>query len=256
MAMSTLESGPKLDWTRDNQMYERYRIWRKKVEFIFCSALADSTPKQLVSYLKYWMGDQGIPLIEKWESTGKLDYSNSRETPATEGGRRKALSSGYKLQTYWDLLDEEFKPKGNKLLSIIELWTRSKQGDKPLNQWLTQIYNLVNICKYPENSTDRIIRDVLIVGCNSNHARDKIIRQGEAVTLNEVIEFYKQKNRLILQCNRSRAMTRSLQVSYTIRHTIVEVRNPKFLTNRIPVLLLQVPRRNAFVVVKTSADNT
>ena len=137
--MSTLESGPKLDWTRDNQMYERYRIWRKKVEFIFCSALADSTPKQLVSYLKYWMGDQGIPLIEKWEST--------------------------------------------------ELWTRSKQGDKPLNQWLTQVYNLVNICKYPEDSTDRIIRDVLIVGCNSNHARDKIIRQGEAVTLNDVIEI-------------------------------------------------------------------
>ena len=189
MAMSTLESGPKLDWTRDNQMYERYRIWKKKVEFIFCSALADSTPKQLVSYLKYWMGDQGIPLIEKWESTGKLDYSNSRETPATEGGRRKALSSGYKVQTYWDLLDEEFKPKGNKLLSIIELWTRSKQGDKPLNQWLTQMYNLVNICKYPEDSTDRIIRDVLIVGCNSNHARDKIIQQGEAVTLNEVIEI-------------------------------------------------------------------
>ena len=187
--MSTLESGPKLDWTRDNQMYEGYRIWRKKVEFIFCSALADSTPKQLVSYLKYWMGDQGIPLIEKWESTGKLDYSNAKETPATEGGRRRTLSSGYKVQTYWDLLDEEFKPKGNKLLSIIELWTRSKQGDKPLNQWLTQVYNLVNICKYPEDSTDRIIRDVLIVGCNSNHARDKIIRQGEAVTLNEVIEI-------------------------------------------------------------------
>ena len=181
MAMSTLETGPKLNWTRDNQMYERYRVWKKKVEFIFCSALADSTPKQLVSYLKYWMGDQGIPLIEKWESTGKLDYSNAEE--------EDTLSSGYRVQTYWDLLDEEFKPKGNKLLSIIELWTRSKQGDKPLNQWLTQVYNLVNICKYPENSTDRIIRDVLIVGCNSNHARDRIIRQGEAVTLNQVLEI-------------------------------------------------------------------
>ena len=187
--MSTLETGPKLDWTRDNQMYERYRIWKKKVEFIFCSALADSTPKQLVSYLKYWMGDQGIPLIEKWESTGKLDYSNAEETPATDGDRKRILLSGYKVQTYWDLLDEEFKPKGNKLLSIIELWTRSKQGDKSLNQWLTQVYNLVNVCKYPENSTDRIIRDVLIVGCNSNHARDKIIQQGEAVTLNQVIEI-------------------------------------------------------------------
>ena len=177
MAMSTLETGPKLGWTRDNQMYECYRIWRKKVEFIFCSALADSTPKQLVSYLKYWMGDQGIPLIEKWESTGKLDYSNADEA---------TLLSGYKVQTYWDLLDEEFKPKGNKLLSVIELWTRSKQGDKPLNWWLTQVYNL---CKYPEDSTDRIIRDFLIVGCNSNHARDRIIQQGEAVTLNQVIEI-------------------------------------------------------------------
>ena len=179
--MSTLETGPKLNWTRDNQMYECYRVWKKKVEFIFCSALADSTPKQLVSYLKYWMGDQGIPLIEKWESTGKLDYSNAEE--------EDTLSSGYRVQTYWDLLDEEFKPKGNKLISIIELWTRSKQGDKPLNQWLTQVYNLVNICKYPENSTDRIIRDVLIVGCNSNHARDRIIRQGEAITLNQVLEI-------------------------------------------------------------------
>ena len=186
--MSTLQSSPKLDWTRDNQMYELYRIWRKKVEFIFCSALADATPMQLVSYLKYCMGDQGIPLIEKWECTGKLDYSNADETPATEGGRRRILSSGYKIQTYWDLLEEEFKPKGNKLISIIELWTHSKQGDKPLNQWLTQVYNLVNICKYPEDSTDRIIRDVLIVRCNSYHARDKIIGQGEAVTLNQVIE--------------------------------------------------------------------
>ena len=189
MAMSTLESGPGLDWTTDNQMFECHRIWKKKVEFIFCSALADATPKQLVSYLKYWMGDQGIPLIEKWENTGKLDYSNADKTPATEGGRKRSLSSGYKLQTYWDLLNEEFKPKGNKLLSIIELWTRCKQGDKTLNEWLTYIHNLVNVCKYPENSTNRIIRDVLIIGCNSNSARDKIIRQGEAITLNQVIEI-------------------------------------------------------------------
>ena len=51
------------------------------------------------------------------------------------------------------------------------------------------MYNLVNICKYPEDSIDRIIRDVLIIGCNSNSARDKIIRQGEVITLNQVIEI-------------------------------------------------------------------
>ena len=158
-----------------------------RIHFLFSSCRFHSkTIGLLLEVLDGWSRNS---TDRKWESTGKLDYSNAKETPATEGGRRRALSSGYKVQTYWDLLDEEFKPKGNKLLSIIELWTRTKQGDKPLNLWLTQIYNLVNICKYPEDSTDRIIRDVLIVGCNSNHARDKIIWQGEAVTLNQVIEI-------------------------------------------------------------------
>ena len=188
MAMAMLESGPKLDWTRDNQMFLRYKKWRSKIELIFRSALSTATPEEKTAYLKYWMGDEGLPLIEKWESTGKLDYSNARETPAKEGGRSRPLSSGFKLETYWSLLEEEFKPKGNKLISIIELWTRSKQGNKTLNEWLTYVYNLVEACNYGD-STDRIIRDVLIIGCESDRAKDKIIRRGETITLNETIEI-------------------------------------------------------------------
>ena len=183
-----LDSGPKLDWTRDNQMFLRYKKWRSKIELIFRSALSKATPEEKTAYLKYWMGDEGLPLIEKWESTGKLDYSNAEETPATEGGRRRILLSGFKVQTYWDLLEEEFKPKGNKLISIIELWTRSKQGNKTLNEWLTYVYNLVEACNYGD-STDRIIRDVLIIGCESDRAKDRIIRRDETITLNETIEI-------------------------------------------------------------------
>ena len=188
MAMAMLDSGPKLDWTRDNQMFLRYKKWKSKIELIFRSALSKATPEEKTAYLKYWMGDEGLPLIEKWESTGKLDYSNAEETPATEGGRRRILSSGFKVQTYWDPLEEEFKPKGNKLISIIELWTRSKQGNKTLNEWLTYVYNLVEACNYGD-STDRIIRDVLIIGCESDRAKDRIIRRGETITLNETIEI-------------------------------------------------------------------
>ena len=177
--MSMLNSGPKLDWTRDNQMFLRYKKWRSKVELIFRSALSKATPEEKTSYLKYWLGDEGLPLVEKWESTSKLDYSNAEEAP---------LSSGFQVQTYWDLLEEEFKPKGNKLISIIELWTRSKQGNKTLNEWLTYVYNLVEACNYGD-STDRIIRDVLIIGCESDRAKDNIIRRGETITLNETIEI-------------------------------------------------------------------
>ena len=179
MATGLLETGPKLDWTRDNKIFDRYQIWKEKVELIFSSALEESSSKQKVSYLRYWMGEQGIPLVKKWTALGKLDFSCSEED---------ALSSGYILQNYWNLLEAEFRPKGNKLLSVIELWTRSKQGSKTLNEWLTYVYNLVETCDYGDSS-ERIIRDVLIIGCNSDKAKDKIVRQGEKIKLQDVIEI-------------------------------------------------------------------
>ena len=179
MATGLLETGPKLDWTRDNKIFDHYQIWKEKVELIFSSALEESSSKQKVSYLRYWMGEQGIPLVKKWTALGKLDFSCSEED---------GLSSGYVLQNYWNLLEAEFKPKGNTLLSVIELWTRSKQGSKTLNEWLTYVYNLVESCDYG-NSSERIIRDVLIIGCNSDKAKDKIVRQGEKIKLQEVIEI-------------------------------------------------------------------
>ena len=179
MATGLLETGPKLDWTRDNKIFDRYQIWKEKVELIFSSALEESSAKQKVFYLRYWMGEQGIPLVKKWTALGKLDFSCSEEDD---------LSSGYILQNYWNLLEAEFRPKGNKLLSVIELWTRSKQGSKTLNEWLTYVYNLVESCDYG-NSSERIIRDVLIIGCNSDKAKDKIVRQGEKIKLQDVIEI-------------------------------------------------------------------
>ena len=68
------------------------------------------------------------------------------------------------------------------------MWTHSKQGSKTLNEWLTYVYNLVESCDYGD-SNDRIIRDVLIIGCNSDKAKDKIVRQGEKIKLQEVIEI-------------------------------------------------------------------
>ena len=78
MATGLLETGPKLDWTRDNKIFDRYQIWKEKVEFISSSALEESSSKQKVSYLRYWMGEQGIPLVKKWTALGKLDFLQLR----------------------------------------------------------------------------------------------------------------------------------------------------------------------------------
>ena len=57
-----------------------------------------------------------------------------------------------------------------------------------MNEWLTYVYNLVESCNYGDSS-ERIIRDVLIIGCNSDNAKDKIVQQGEKIKLQEVIEI-------------------------------------------------------------------
>ena len=170
-----VETGPKMDWTRDNKIYDRYLLWKDKVENYFCSILADATPQQRIGYFRLWMGDEGVPLIKKLVSTGKMDFIDPIGKPASGNQARVPPLNGFILQTFWDLLEIELKPKGNKLLSIIELWTCSKQSDKPLNKWLASIYNLVEVCDYPEDSKNRIIRDALIIGCSSDKAKDKIV---------------------------------------------------------------------------------
>ena len=79
MAMGMLETGPKLNWTRDNKICVCYQIWKTKKELIFSSVLSQCTPDQKVSYLRYWMGDKGIPPVKKWTATGKLDFSSPEE---------------------------------------------------------------------------------------------------------------------------------------------------------------------------------
>ena len=189
MALELVNSGPKMDWTMDTKIYDRYLQWKYSVELIFSSALSKATPAEKSSYIRLWMGPEAMPLLQKWTSTGKIDFSAPEEIPATQGRARVPLSNGFIIQTFWDLLEEELKPKGNKLISILELLSdKSKQGSKPLNEWLSYVYNLVETCNYGV-SRDRIIRDILFKGCASAKAKDTIIRRGDQISLADVIEI-------------------------------------------------------------------
>ena len=188
MAMALVHDGPTMDWTMDNKIYDCYLVWKSDVELIFSSALLGSSPLQKSSYLRLWMGKEAKPLIQKWISTNRLDLSTQEEA-AKKKPSLSSLSNGFIIQTYWDLLEEKLKPKGNKLLSILELLSdRSKQGSKPLNEWLSYVFNLVESCEYGD-SKNRIIRDILIKGCASDKARESIIRKGDKIKHSEVVEI-------------------------------------------------------------------
>ena len=152
MASSLTDIGPKLDWTRDHQMYDRFKRWKKRVEMVMESTLDEETDKAKCNYLKFWMSEEGPPLIQKWEDTGKLSYK-------AEGG---TAALDHTLENYWKLLEAELKSKANRIISIIELWSKQlRQGSLPLNEWITKVYNMVELCDH-KDSKDRIIKDVLM----------------------------------------------------------------------------------------------
>ena len=67
-----IEMGPKLDWTRDHLMYNRFRDWKERIKILFTATFEEESEKAKCNYIKYWLGEQGLPLIHKWESTGEL----------------------------------------------------------------------------------------------------------------------------------------------------------------------------------------
>ena len=54
-------------------MYERFKRCKKKVQMILDSVLDEQTPQVQCNYVKFWLGEEGLPLIQKWEDTGNID---------------------------------------------------------------------------------------------------------------------------------------------------------------------------------------
>ena len=69
-ASGLMENSPKLEWSRDNKQYEHFQTWQKQCKIVFKAALRNIDGTSKCEYLKYWMGTEGIPLIDKWENNG------------------------------------------------------------------------------------------------------------------------------------------------------------------------------------------
>ena len=103
---------------------------------VFKSALRTVGEPAQCEYLKYWMGKEGLPLLERWEKSGKLTVKGD-DPP------------NHKLDIYYDLLEIECKPKANKMIAVMQLWSpKSQQHNLPLNEWITKVHNMVELCRY------------------------------------------------------------------------------------------------------------
>ena len=108
MSLVGMDLGPKMDWTLDNGLYQRFKVFKERCTDILFGPLATPEENQ-VHYLHFWMGEEGSKLISQWTAEGKITDDDTEAT------------SKKKLGTYWQLFENYAKPRSNSLIAVIEL---------------------------------------------------------------------------------------------------------------------------------------
>ena len=112
-----------------------------------------------------------MDLVDKWTTEGKINDGN-KET----------------VKTYWDRFDEYVHPQTNKLIAVVEL-KQLFQGTMSLEDFHTKAMRLVTQAGYEGDAKDQVLRDTIISGIASEKIGAKIVKEGHAVTLNQVMEI-------------------------------------------------------------------
>ena len=146
-----------MDWTNDSGLDEQYRKWKKCVEVLFKGLLNVVLEAIKCNYVVYWSGDHGMDLVDKWTTEGKINDGN-KET----------------LDTYWTHF------------AVVEL-KRLYQGNLSLEDFHTKALRLVTQAGYEGDAKDKVLRDNIISGLASDKIREKIVKEGHEVTLNQVM---------------------------------------------------------------------
>ena len=109
MSLVGMDLGPKMDWTLDNGLYQRFKVFKERCIDILSGLLHATSEENQVHYLHYWMGKEGSKLISQWTTEGKITDDNTEAT------------SKKKLITYWQLFVDYMKPTLNSLIAVVEL---------------------------------------------------------------------------------------------------------------------------------------
>ena len=65
MVLDILRKGPSLYWTEENQLYDHFKDWRKRVEVLMTSMALKEKPQDFICHcIKAWSGETGHAHIE------------------------------------------------------------------------------------------------------------------------------------------------------------------------------------------------
>ena len=117
--------------------------------------------KKQVRHLLLWVGDKGLEI-----------YNTTTWADAEDKNKTKEVL---------DALENYTKPQSNQILSRYQ-HRCLKQGDMPLEEFVTKACLLVDDSGYPAAVKQETLRDTLLLGLKSDKVRRDVIAKGNELT--------------------------------------------------------------------------
>jgi transposase InsO family protein len=145
---------------------QEFRNFEQHVKLIFQGPLRKESGESKAAYLQIWLGSQGRAIIESWG----LDDNDKTTDNICERFR------------------QYFQPRKNVIFSRFLFRERKQQIGESTDSYVTVLRNLVKDCGY-DALADEMVRDQIVVGITSPELRERLLLEGDSLTLKSAMEM-------------------------------------------------------------------
>lgn len=156
---------PKMDWDSTN-LPEAWKKFQQHVQLIFDGPLKDKDEEIKCKYLLLWVGDKGRDVFNTW--------------PELSAEQAKTLN------VYFNKFKSYVQPKLNPVFARYK-FNNILQNSDTTEQFVTRLKLHVQDCNYGD--PDEMVRDRIVFGTSSTKVRERLINEGEKLTLVKAIEI-------------------------------------------------------------------
>ena len=161
---------PSMDWQSPGDVYKRFLEFKQTCNLVFDAPLKDKPEEYKVRMLLLWVGSKGLEVYNTaaWTNDG----------------------DNLKLKPVWEKLEAHVKPLSNQIIARFHLRSL-RQGDKQLEEFVTQARMLVEDGGYTGQDKEDALRDALVFRYQQYQSTTRRIRRGKPANLPASIQFCK-----------------------------------------------------------------
>ncbi len=147
--------GPVMDWTMNDELFNRFKSWKLECELILDSIFANFSEAIRVNTLLRWSGQFGLQKFQSW------------------GQERNDLT----LDFMWNEFEGYCKPASNILRARYDLLKKMSQNNRPADDWFTALQNQLQLCSYDPATEEALKRDLFLFGLDNEGFMSRIISE-------------------------------------------------------------------------------